>query len=148
MNGLFRKNEQQAAGPRKLEVSRPKGRRWVTVCALVSLFLNIMIPISQADHPTGGEGEFVEICTQSGIKQISVSELFSLDTGFTDQENCPVCSDCPLCWQAQSTVLLPVHDIWATKVWRYKQARFTVDNEPVGVIFSHSWPDSRAPPQA
>jgi hypothetical protein len=147
MNGLFRKNGQQAAVPRKLNSSRPNGRRWITVCALVSLFLNILIPISQANHSVGGEGEFVEICTQSGIKLVSVSELFSLDTGFTDQENCPVCSDCPLCWQAQSTVVLPVQDIWKTNAWRHKQVRFAINNEPVGAHLGNSWPDSRAPPR-
>lgn len=147
MNGLFRKNGQQCTVPRRLKSSLPNGRRWITFCALASLFLNILIPISQANQSMGENDEFIEICTQSGIKQVSAVELFALDTGFTDQENCPICTDCPLCWQAQSTVLLSTNDIWKIEAWGYKQAPFVIDNDPVWANPGNSWPDSRAPPR-
>ena len=147
MNGLFKKSGLQVVVLERLKLSLPNGRRWITFCALVSLFLNILLPVSQATQYMGENGEFVEICTQSGIKQVSVAELFSRDTGFTDQENCPVCTDCPLCWQTQSTVLFPADDIWETKAWRHKQILFAIHDDRARASLGHSWPDSRAPPR-
>ncbi len=147
MNGPNGKSGQRRAMSGNLNSFMMNGRRWITVFALFSLFLNILVPVTQASQSTSDKGEFVEICTQGGTKQISLLKLSSLDAESKDMENCPICADCPLCWQTQSTTMLLAQDIWHTRDRRYISARFFIDNDFIQINSRNSWPDNRGPPR-
>ncbi len=123
-------------------------RKFLSFLALLSIALNLLVPITHSLASNSEATEFLEICTNQGVKLVEVlAPAEAPDSVGTMGSQCSACPDCPLCpagkaasllWLDQGT-LISLLEISVNV--SFKGQRFNIADEP-------QWfrPALRAPP--
>ncbi len=120
---------------------RARAAIFVTVLAI---FLNLFAPLTHSVALPSHDATMLEICTGNGVEYVSADEL--LNEQLPAEEDCPLCAECPVCWQVSSAKPY-LNEAGNTE---YFEAglflRFTRGDVQLESLESFLWPESRAPP--
>lgn len=124
-------------------IRRTSLRRFSAVLALCALVIAQLLPGIAA---ASGTGEWVEICSESGVvlKQV---ELGGSDTPESDpQMPCPDCMACVFCAALDSAAVLS--DPISAAAIAARTQRGTMGSQDAPTNPAQFWPDNRGPPRA
>ena len=111
---------------------------------VVALILNLFTPLAHSASKTDSGDHLIEICTEGGIQYVKAAQLFPDQQ--TDQEDCPICAECPVCWIASPVKALATSAEFTRLYKMTGHASF----ESLAIDFVTRdlwfWPESRAPP--
>jgi len=125
-----------------------RGRGRAAFVALIAILLNLMIPMTHGALAAAATDEYLEICTQSGIKRVPADQLWTGDEiAAEDGGDCAACPSCPICWVGKATdVYLAEVSVEAPRLPILNLTRY-FSLQPVLFPERDSFkPEARAPP--
>lgn len=86
---------------------RKRARNFLSFLALLSIALNLLVPVTHSLAANAEATEFLEICTNQGIQLVEVLVHPDVpDSVDTMGSQCSACPDCPMCPAEKTTSLL------------------------------------------